>query len=384
MNPIEKFLEGMPDHDILRGMQALLPSLKSCWGDLEAFLKAALPVYLAEIGLEKEMAGPAKTYLEKTLRQVARLHATQFRVAPTKDDLEVLYQRLVPTATDSPTRQGYLWLAFQIHDATLSHFDSEAGKREIFQLTKAIEDNRQLFHGLLADAEKLSLTMVDKMLITFARKVLGAEAENFLYAGAAGILIEKIRIESRKPPRQDVLSEELADQSNESRRLSSLVEPVRAAELNEAHQRFLRMNDKDKTGRFGALRKMLNKLIKQVSVYAPLGFEKFCQGLESKLFPYPAQLEWMRSYLKPIYTNASQSSIYDNCVTETAINQRYQKLVEEKTSNPIMLELSKSIAMAKLNTSSNAEELKFLEELDLKAEFDWPVSFEELKARQSS
>ena len=376
---MEKFLTEIPEATTLRGLQALLPVLRENWGDAEGFRRAALPVFIEETGLARSHAAEVAGFLDRAIRQVARLRASQFSALNDKGKLEFLYQRLVPTAADSPVRQGFLWLAFQAQNSTIEFFDSEAGKKALADILTALEEQKALLQGLAAEDSKITFPGLEKILTTVARKVIGDSGGKLLPAAAAGRLIEWTRVESRKPPQQDLLSTDLTSQAEQTLKLGLLVDPVRVADLNEAHQRFLRLSNQERTQRFTLLRRHLAKTIPKVAPYSPLGFEKFCQAVEAHLFPYPAQLEWLRSYLKPIYTNAAQSAVFDNCMTEASIKQRYEKLLEEKTANPVMLELARAMAAASLTRSDGAADRKFLDELDLEQEFGWPTSFDQVK-----
>jgi len=377
---MEKFLTEIPEATTLRGLQALLPALREHWGDAEGFRSAALPVFIGETGLDRSHAAEVAGFLDKANRQVARLRAAQFSALNDKGKLEFLYDRLVPTAADSPVRQGFLWLAFQAQKITIEFFDSEAGKKGLGEILAALEEQKELLEGLTAEDSKITFPVLEKILTTVARKVIGDSSGKLLPVAAAARLIEWTRVESRKPPQEDLLATNLTSQAEQTLKLGLLVDPVRVADLNDAHQRFLRLSAQERTQRFNLLRRHLAKNIQAVARYSPLGFEKFCQAVEAHLFPYPTQLEWLRSYLKPIYTNAAQSAVFDNCMTEAAIKQRYEKLLEEKTANPVMLEMARAMAMATITRSEGAADRKFLDDLELEKEFGWPTSFAQVLA----
>ncbi|HEX9844249.1 MAG TPA: hypothetical protein VGC20_15935, partial [bacterium] len=172
---------------------------------------------------------------------------------------------------------------------------------------------------------------------------------------------------------------DMTDERAEIPMVSILSEAVRQAELLEARQRFARLKNPERTRRYEVFRKVLVRLISKVAKFAVDGFEKFCTAVENEMFPYPAQIEWIRSFVKPVYGNAAQSSVFDACVTEQSVEARYQKLREEKSVNIVMLELGRALARSKFKAAEEEQKKNFLLELDLVKEFEWPASMDEFK-----
>ena len=374
-------LSGKSEATVLAAIQALLPTLTSCWGRPEAFVNQAAPVLGKEL---TALEGDMREFAASSYRQVVRLRNSQFRPFYQTGVLEQVYTRLVPTATDSPLRQGFLWLAFQAQHAAAEYAVSDEGKEMLKQLKYLVGENETIFAGLMGgeeDDRSLTLDKIERILYSMAEKIFGEGVPGMRPAALAGWLIEFSREEARSPRDTDLLSASDEHVTEDNRKILPLLEPVRRAELNEAFTRFVRMNEQQKARRFDQLRKTLRNDIKKVARYAPQGFERFCIAVEALLFPYPASIEWMRSYLKPIFTKAAQSSVFDNCVSEAAIAQRYDKLAEEKSANKVMLELSRAFALAKLNRLDTPDLVGFLSSLDLARTFSWPASLGELKQR---
>lgn len=381
---MESFLSDKPESMIIRALQWLLPALISNWGDLDAFRRAGTPGFMREAGIPRGDAVKAVGVVDQAFRQATRIQAQQFRPLKKQEDLEYAYTRLVPSVTDSSARQGFLWLAYQAQSKAIDFLQSDKGKNVGRNLAKAVEENKNIFVSLSEDAESLNLAKIERILMVLGRKSLGEEAGNFELSMVTGAIIEFARAEGRSVLQEDLLTSRHGAGNEDKRLLLSVVDPVHLAELNEANNRFLRLDDGEKGRWFDRLRGFLNRNATSVATSAPKGYEAFCLAVEGMLFPYPAQLEWMRAYLKPLYTNAQQSSTFDNCVTEASITQRYKKMMAESSPNKTMIELARSFALVKLNMFEEPEQREFLDGLNLREEFQWPASLAELKAQQSA
>ena len=384
MTPMEELLSGMTEATIVQALQSLLPSLLSNWNNPEGFRRAATPGFMREAGIPRADAAKAVAVVDQARRQVLRLRGVHFRPFTTDDDLEFAYTKIVPTSANSPTMQGSLWLAFQAQRSAISYLDAKEGAAAKLQVVKAVDDNKAVFQALASEAESLTLPQIERILVTIGRKVLDEKTGDFNLSVITGYIIETGRREARNKQDGGIMASEGGRLSEEVRMLATVIEPVHKAELNEASQRFMRLKDTEKAQRFDRLREYMNRHAQQVGKMAPAGYEKFCQAVESQLFPYPAQIEWMRSYLKPLYANAQQSSLFDNCLTEASIRQRYEKVMSEKNSNTSMVEMARAFALAKLSRLEDPGQRDFLERLDLREEFNWPGSLEELKAQQKA
>jgi hypothetical protein len=212
-----------------------------------------------------------------------------------------------------------------------------------------------------------------------AATVAGKQDTLFHHAALAGRLLEKARQVARMHPSKAQVPADFADNSPEIRIVSALEDVTRKAELNEARARFTSLNEYQKGARYEALRKLMLKQIDQIAPYAPEGFDKFCQAVEAIAYPYPVPLEWVRVFLKPLFSNAQASSAFDKCRTEQSVQHRYAKIKEEKGANPIMLELARAFALANLRTAQQESIQVFLNEVDLVKEFKWPASLSDLK-----
>jgi hypothetical protein len=378
---MEQAIAGKPEDQLIQAVQALLPALLEHWDDHQGFRRAGTPPFMREAGFAREEMAKAVTVVDQAFRQVPMLHHRQFRPYYKSEQLEGVYMRLVPSASDSPVRQGFLWLAFQVQAAVIDYLGSEAGLAAMQKIRKAVDEGKVVFRALMADPENLTPDKVEKVLFALTEKTLAEEADRFQLYAVVCSLIEFARREARQPPGQDLLALQREIPPAQVRLLAVLVEPVHTAELNEANHRFFRLKDGAKGRWFDVLRSFLDRHGSDLVKYAPLGFEKFSEAVEANLFPYPAQLEWMRAYLKPLYTNAQQSSVFDNCMTEASVRQRFEKLDSEKSSNKVMIELARAFALANLNKLGEPGQSEFLDTLNLKEEFQWPATLEELKAQ---
>ena len=380
MTTTEQFISDLPQTTVVQALQALLPALLSNWNNPEAFRRAATPEFMRQTRTPRAEAAKAVAVVDQTLKQVVRMRTTHFRPFATDDDLEYAYTKIVPTSADSPSMQGALWLAFQAQKKAIDFLDSEEGKAAKATTVKAVDANKQLFQALGAEAEGLTLAKIERILTTLSRRALGESVSEFELATIAGFIIELARRQARIKGGDNVLAGQSNRLSEDLRMLATVIEPVHKAELNEAYQRFMRLSSTDKGRRFDRLRQFLNRRAREIGKLAPPGFEKFCQAIESQLFPYPAQIEWLRSYLKPLYNNAEQSSIFDNCISEASIRQRYEKLMSEKNANPTLVEMARAFSQARVSHFDDPAQQEFLEQLDLKSEFGWPSSLAELRA----
>lgn len=380
---MEQFLKGKSTSVTIGGLQSLIDPLLAHWGDLDAFAKAGTPVFLEKAGLPEAQKDVATSFLKGAYRQVSRIRAIQFHTIWDAPALESAYTHLVPSTADSPIRQGCLWLSFRVHQAAIKLIQSEKGKLELMKFLKGVEENKPLFESLLDEKVKLSLDGVGNLLKTLAQKAVGEKEGPFPPSVYAGYTLERARFEGRTLPEQDLIQGNRTTPLEEIRLMASLIEPVHLADLKEAQTRFARLDAAEKTDRFTQLRKTLLKFIVKVAPYAPLGFEKFCQALESLMFPYPQELDWIRGYLKPIFTNSAQSTVFDNCMNRVSIDQRFEKLRAERSANVVMLLLARAMALSKASLSSKEKDtsmltLGFLDDLDLQAEFNWPESLDSM------
>ena len=351
------------------------------WNDSEGFRRAATPEFMRKAGIPRADAAKAVAVVDQALRQVVRMRNIHFRPFYNDDDLEFAYTKIVPTSADSPSMQGSLWLAFQAHKNAIDYLDSAEGKVTKAEFVKIVDKNKAIFQALGVEAEGLTLAKIERILVTIGQKFLAGQTDDFALAAIAGYIIEFARREARSLGNENVLASQAGRLSEELRMLATVIDPVHKAELNEANQRFMRLNSTEKSRRFDQLRSFLNRRAREIAKLAPPGFEKFCHAVESKLFPYPAPIEWMRTYLKPLYANAEQSSIFDNCITEPSIRQRYEKVMSEKTANATLIEMARAFAAAKLRHQVDPGEREFLDKLDLGEEFNWPGSLQEMNAQ---
>ena len=92
-------------------------------------------------------------------------------------------------------------------------------------------------------------------------------------------------------------------------------------------------------------------------------------------------MEWIRPFVKPVWTNASQSTLFEGRTTQDLVNQRYQQLLKAKQGNPVLVELARAFAIEASRSAEQEQAVAFLKDLDLVAEFQWPNTLEEVKAQ---
>ena len=384
MTPMERFLSGKPEAMVVRALQWLLPSILAHWGDPEGFRKEATAGFMREAGMPDDDEPKAVAVVDQAFRRADALRAVHFRPFRTYEELEYAYSKIVPGFANSPTMQGSLWLAFQMQRSAIDYLDSEEGQAALEQMAKAVEGNKAVFQEMISETQDLNLTAIEKILILIGRRSLPETTENFSLGAIAGHIIETARKEARTRKVIDLLDSRANKMSEEVKKLAAVIEPCRRAELNEANVKFMKLDDAEKRQRFDRLRAFLHRQAQEVAQFAPAGFERFCQAVESQLYPYPAQVEWVRSYLKPMFVNAQQSALFDNCLTEASIRQRYDKVMAEKSSNVTMVELARAFAIAELNKQEEPEQRAFLQQLNLREEFNWPRTLEEMKSQLKS
>lgn len=379
---MENLLAGKSRQSVLQAVKTLLDPILENWGSEDAFVQASVELLRKGLGDEEALSKDLETMAQQIYLTVMQIRSLQTRHIKSHQELTQTEKTLEPTFAQSPMRQGCLWLAVHARQEAIDRLDSPEGKTGQAKVIKALDRERANLSKRLQEAKYADLGQLEKALAGYAGKVLGKK-NPFLLGTLAGDIIESARKRGRLPPNDTGLPVDFSDNSPETRLISTLEDIVRQAELSEARQRFSLLNDYQKGARYEALRKVMQKNIDDISPHAPGKFEGFCQAVESIAFPYPNPLEWVRVFLKPLYTNASQSTAFDKCRTEQSVNYRYQKIQEERGVNPIMLEMSKAFALATLKTVQQENLKNFLVDVNLVGEFDWPADIEDLKEHLS-
>jgi len=375
----EPLLAGKSRQLILSAVKSLHPILLKTWGHPEAFRGASTTVLIQALGSEKSNPNEVSALADQIFTMVGQIRALHLRHLQNVHQLQQAHKTLESSMAASPLRQAGLVLAVQLQQTAINYLSSPEGEKAVQALLPVLEQQRLALARKLAENENATLENVEATLSGICTSVLGKTDTPFLHAALAGRFIEKARQLARLHPSQSETPADFSNNSPEIRIISALADPVRNAELNEARARFAALNEYQKGARYEALRKLMAKHIDRIAAQAPNGFEKFSQAVEAIAFPFPTPLEWVRVFLKPLFTNAQQSSTFDKCRTESSVNHRYQKIKAEKGVNPIMLDLARAFAISNLKIAQAESIQQFINDVDLVTEFHWPLGLGDLK-----
>jgi hypothetical protein len=379
---MEANLAGKPKPIVQRALRALSAPLQEHWGGPKAFRVAAVPILLREGGSALSDAKDADALAEQAYRMVQRMRALHFRALDNPVQLDTQYKALEQAMGMGPNAivlQPAFWLAYRLQQAGLNYLRSPEGQNALAKSWAALESRKDLAAKAIAEGGALTLDRLESLIALALQETVMPALNGFNVQMLAGFLLEKARATARAMPELDSLGGTVPPQTREMAVLTALAEPARLAELNEARARFAKLTAEESTKRFDEFKLHLLRVIVQVAPYAVLGFDKFCEAVEAVLYPYPTPLEWIRAFLKPIFTNASQSTIFDDCTTDQSVNQRYQAIRKAKRGNTVILELARALASTKTKAKAAEERQTFLMELDLVKEFYWPTSLDQVK-----
>jgi hypothetical protein len=313
-------------------------------------------------------------------RQTLRIRAVHFRAIENTAQLEHHFRELDQTASEdkAPIRQALLFLASRLQQSAIAYLGTAEAEKHRAIALKAVLERRDSLVGALGNSRELILDRIEAVLAAFISDVLGEQVGRFEIFALAGHMVEQVRLSARQPPEIILDVEEMPDTKDVGPLLGLLTEPVRQAELNEARMRYARLNEARKTSLYNHFRVRLQRVLKDVAMYAPKGFVPFCEAIESRLFPYPEQLGHIRAYLRPIYENASQSSIFTDANTPQSVQQRYDALMKARKGNPFLLEIARAFAMRNFKSVNIESKRAYMRDIDLKEDFGWPATTKEL------
>jgi hypothetical protein len=378
---MELNLANKPAAVMMRALRALLPPMRDHYGNAAAFRAAALPV------LEKEAAAAladpreAAALADQAFRMITRLRSTYFRMVRDPVRLETVYKELDGRPQQPLLQQGCLWPAYRLQQLASSYLDSGDGSAAFARALEALVNRRDALAKLAEGDVPPTLERLEAALAAMVLAALGGAAGNFHAYAIAGHLLERARALARKPPELATSDEKFSEPSKEERVLTALGAAALQGELNEARARFAKFSPDETNRRFEAFKQVLLRRVGEVAPYGALGYEPLCVVLEAGMFPYPRPLEWIRSFVKPVYTNAAQSTTFDDCQTVQSVHQRYQYIRRAKQGNPVIVELAYAIAVAKNRTQAVKQRQSFIQGLDVAKEFNWPTTLEDLEAR---
>jgi len=373
---MELNLINKPKPPIQRALRAVLAPLQDYWGDPSGFRVAATPTLVREAGSALANAKEAMALAQQAYRLVARLRASNFRPADTPVRADAIYKALEASANagiNSALTGSCLWLAHRMQTAALAYLRSTEGQIALAKIWDRLQSKKEALDKAAAD-DGITLEILETLLADVVPTLLGSVMGRFQRYALGGYLLERARAMARALPERPGAENTLPTQSAEDRSLGMIAPAAHAADLNEARQRFARL-DADQSGkRFEAFKAQFAQVAAKAAPYAPQGFEKFCVAVEAMLFAYPAPLEWVRPFIKPVYANASQAAMFDDCVTPQAIRQRYETHRQTKQGSSVILELARAFAMSKVKVREVEKKQSFMLELDPVKEFGWPAT----------
>lgn len=370
---MESLLAGKPKMAVTNGLRALLPVFQKHYGNPEGFRVEGGAVVQKEMGDIPGGAEPTGRLLLTLYQQVLRTRAGYFRPIESQAALDSAYRELTArSAEEGPLRQGVLWLGHRLQQAAIQFLNSNRAEPALERYLKAVRERRQGLRNSLGDPGQLDLERIEAVLGELGMEALGDRLERFDVYALAGHVLEQLRRNARRLPERGRGDNDIPEDSDLGALLAALTEPTRFAELNEARARFARLNDTAKSRRYDDFRRRLGQAIDQVAPYAPMGVDAFSQAVEAALFPYPAPLEFVRPFVRPIWNNGRQSTLFNEATTPQGIHQRYETLKQERQVNTLLLEVARAFAMARFQESDEQEKSRFLRDLDLVKEFGWP------------
>jgi hypothetical protein len=380
----QPLVSSKPRPQVLRALRALTPPLQEKWGDQLGFREAASPIILREGGGAFATMAEADSLADLVMRTVQRLRAAHFRPVESQQALDAVFKALDPgvnSTTANPVVNGSLWLAYRIQGAVVTYLNSSEGKATLIKAeTFLCTPPFNWLKALSTDTQPASLDRIEMAMAERLLEHLGSGASRFNVYAIVGHLLEQGRMAARQPPQLSLPDAAPRQQTPAERLMDALTEPVRNAELAEARMRFSKLAPEDSTRRFEEFKLQFLRMVGQVAQFATLGFEPFCQAIESVLYAYPTQMEWIRPFIKPVWTNASQSTLFEGRNTVELVNQRYQQMRKAKQGNPVLVELARAFAIERCQFAQQEQANAFLKDLDLVAEFQWPNSAEEMRA----
>ncbi|MDH5752105.1 MAG: hypothetical protein OEZ59_06775 [Deltaproteobacteria bacterium] len=377
---MKNLLAGVSHSIALGALRKLLDPLEQHWGEPEAFVNTGGPLLASSTsGIIKD-SDELREGLNRFYQQIMRFRALYFRPIGSKDTLDKAFGELESRAAkqQDTLQQACLWLSYRIQGKAIEYLKSSSGQETLKRLFDSAQEKRNIIMGKLGDMETITMGKVNGAITGFVRDVMGAELNRIETAALSGHLVEALRAASRRMPDLDPEGSEVLEHSEYASLTSMLGDAVRHAELNDARQRFIRFSDKEKSRRFDDFRKQLRKEIRRIAPFAARGFEQFSQGIEAVLFPYPAPLEYIRAFSKPLFNNGRQSTLFSDTSTEQGVKQRYIQMIEAGNVNRLVLEIAFAIAMASFQRTTVRTTRKELAEFKLDEEFHWPKTVGDL------
>jgi hypothetical protein len=380
---MELNLASKPRQLLMRGLRALTPPLLEKWGDPAGFRDAARPILLREAGGALTGTAEADALADQVYRTVTRLRAIHFRPMENVPSLDAVFKGLDPgvnSTTANPIVNGSLWLAYRVQGSAIQFLNSSDGKTALAKAESVLgAPPFPWMRSLGGENAQVSLDRIELVMAERLAEGMGIPIGRFNLYAVLGHILEQARISARQSPQLALPDAPPRELSPAERLSDALAKPVRDAELAEARARFARLAPEETAKRFDEFKLQLLRMTPQIAQFAPLGFEPFCEAIESVLYPYPAQLEWIRPFVKPVWTNASQSTLFEDRATQELVNQRYQQLRKAKQGNPVLVELARAFAIERCRSAQQEQAQGFLKDLDLAAEFGWPISLEEMR-----
>ena len=86
------------------------------------------------------------------------------------------------------------------------------------------------------------------------------------------------------------------------------------------------------------------------------------------------------TFARPIWNNGAQSNIFTNATTPQSVQHAYEVQAKERQGNPVVLEIARAFALHNFRSAAQGSKGASLRDVDLKADFGWPTTLDELKA----
>ncbi|MDH4122173.1 MAG: hypothetical protein OEV94_10750 [Deltaproteobacteria bacterium] len=374
----ERILAGKNKETIQRLMQGVMPVLQETWGNPGRFQEKAVEALdKAAPSLLSEME--AVTLSGPLAQSVYHLLDVHFRAASSTPELNALQVKLGASMV-SPFRQGCLWLAVKLRQAQLVYLSGE-GKGALTRLAAGLQKNLDNLPPELRGLEPTTLARLESKLADVTLQILGQALGRFSAATLAGRLLEMARGQARIAPAAGAA--EATAPSGYGALLARLGDAVVKAETAQAQFRFSHLDENGRKTLANKMRQAMGQQLPPLLALAPEGFETFCRGVEAVVFPYPEQVEFIRGFLKTLYTTAKQAAWFNDCPTQASIVQQYRKLAETKTINPLTLALARTFATHSLAGGGLTQASLDVFSLDLVGEFHWPRTVEDLLAQSA-
>ena len=367
---------------IIRVIRGQLAPLQEFWSDGEAFVKEVTPQIAKEASSVLQNDPEVRALASEIHRQSHHLLNFHFRQLGTYSALDTTYQQLEAKLSNSAPALvlGTLWLAYRVQQAAVTYFMSKEGLTLYGNVKNSFRGPGTKLVELIEREQVQTLSGIEARLIVLVKDAAGVALWDFSAAMMAKHIVETVR-EGYRKPRDELANEaEMVGDALVAQIVEKLGPVVFRAELAEAQESFNTLSNDEKTRHLANFRRDLQKIFNQVLVFVPQGFDALALAVESKLFPYPMRVGWVRAFFKRMYDGAEGSNMFEGTLTSRSIQQRHAAIKKSGKVNPVMLELARVMAMNKLVQGEREQRQLFLQQVDLVQEFHWPATLVDLRS----